>query len=111
MKKAFLFLTMLIPCISYGDVANPCSTGRVLTKVRPGAAWSMQDDSIKTLKWLDTTQKKPSVAEVQKAQQACIADTANREALKKQARLDVKNPKIPTDKKLEQLILLLDMDR
>ena len=71
----------------------------------------MQGDSMKKLKWLDTKQSKPSASEVQKAQQACVADAKTRDALKAQARLDVKNPNTPVEKKVTDLILLLDMDR
>jgi len=52
----------------------------------------MQGDSIEKLKWLDTKQKKPSAAEVQKARQTCIEDVAARDQLKAQARLELKNP-------------------
>jgi len=71
----------------------------------------MQSDSMQKLKWLDTKQTKPSIAEVETAKQACIQNTTAREAKKAQARIDVKNPAVPVDKKVEQLILLLDMDR
>lgn len=97
-------------CVS-ANASDRCSTGDVLLKIRPGAAWVMQGDSIEKLKWLDKKQKKPAKSEVEKARQACIADAKTREALKTQARLDVKDPTVPTEKKLAQLILLLDLDK
>ncbi len=111
MKNAFWLLVMLVPCSCFGALDNPCTTARVLTKVRPGAAWTMQGDSMKTLKWLDGSQSKPSAAEVEKVKKACIEDTKSRDALKAQARLDVKNSSTPVEKKVEALIVLLDMDK
>ncbi len=114
MKSVRWWLLMLVPCFSHGAsdrTSDQCTTAKVLTRIRPGAAWIMQADSMKKLKWLDTKQSKPSVDEVEKAKQACIADTTAREARKTQARLDVKNPSVPVEKKVDQLILLLDMDK
>jgi hypothetical protein len=112
-RKRLLLLT-LTPCLSFGasDMAShQCTTAQVLTQIRPGAGWVMQADSLDKLKWLDKKQKKPSKAEVEKAKQACLADATIREMRKTQARLEVKNPGTPTDKKVEDLILLLDMDK
>ena len=111
MKNSRWSLLLLMPCLSYGAASDQCNTAKVLTQIRPGAAWSMQADSMDKLKWLDMKQKMPSKAEVEKARQVCIADTKAREALKAQARLDVKNPTTPVEKKVDALILLLDMDR
>jgi hypothetical protein len=114
MKKARWWLFMLLPCLSYGASNGPtdrCSTARVLTQIRPGATWVITGDSMNGIKWLDTKQKKPSAAEVEKAKAACISDLAARNALKTQARLEVKNPNTPLEKKVNDLILLLDMDR
>lgn len=110
MKNARWWLLMLMPCLSYG-ASDQCTTAKVLIQIRPGAAWVMQGDSMKTIKWLDAKQKKPSTSEVEKARQACLADAKDRETRKTKARLEIKNPAIPTDKKVEDLILLLDMDR
>jgi hypothetical protein len=93
------------------DSSGKCTNAAILTKIRPGAAWVMQGDSTTKLRWLDAKQKKPSSAEVEKARQACIAEAQERDARKAQARLDVKNPAIPVEKKVEQLILLLDLDK
>jgi hypothetical protein len=112
MKKTFGWLLLVIPSLANGAGSmDQCSTARVLTQIRPGAAWAMQGDSMDKLKWLDSKQKKPSKSEVEKARQACMADAKSREALKAQARLEVKDPNTPVDKKVNDLILLLDMDR
>src|SRR5579872_6398509 len=114
MKNLDCFLIILVPCISFGaSSAKPeqCSTANIVMQIRPGAAWVMQADSMDKLKWLDSKQKKPSKSEVEKARQACMADEKDRETRKAQARLEVKNPATSTDKKVEDLILLLDMDR
>src|SRR6185295_9510440 len=99
MKSISLWLLMLIPCLSY-SASDQCTTARVLTQIRPGAAWSMQGDSMKTLKWLDSKQKKPSTTEVEKAKQVCVENEKTRDALKAQARLDVKNPNTSVEKKV-----------
>ena len=109
-NKKWWSLLILMSSIAYGTPEN-CDTANVLTQIRPGAAWTLHGDSVKGLKWLDTKQKKPTASEIQKGKQACIADTETRQARKAQARLDVKNPVIPVEKKVEQLILLLDLDK
>lgn len=109
MKLKLWSLLLLIPSLTYSS--DRCDTANVLTQIRPGAVWTLQGDKITGLNWLDTKQKKPSASEIQKAKQACIADFESRKARKAQARLDVKNPSIPVEKKLEQLILLLDLDK
>ena len=110
MNNSICLLLMFIPCLSYG-ASDRCTTAAVLTKIRPGAAWAMQGDSIKTLKWLDTKQSKPTESEVDKAKQSCIADVQTREVRKAKARLEIKDPATPVEKKVDDLILLLDMDK
>src|SRR5690242_11112571 len=110
MKAYSMLLVGLVTSCRFG-ASERCSTSKVLTQIRPGAAWVKQADSMKALKWLDTKQSKPSNAEVEKAKQACIADMQSRDARKAQARLELKNSSTPTDKKVEDLILLLDLDQ
>jgi hypothetical protein len=102
---------LFVPGLSFGSVEEQCRTAKILTQIRPGAEWVMQADSMDKLKWIDKNQKKPSKSEVEKARKACIAEETEREQRKKQARVDVKNAAVPADRKVEALILLLDMDR
>ena len=111
MKNQSWLFTLFIASLGYGARPDACSTSSVLTQIRPGAAWSMSGDSMDHLNWLDTKQKKPSKAEVEKARVACMADSKSRDALKKQARLELKDPNTPVEKKVNDLILLLDLDR
>jgi len=99
-----------VPSIALSAV-DQCSTAKVLTQIRPGAAWVMQGDSVKQLKWLDKKQSKPSATEVDKAKQACVAENTARNTQKAKARLEIKDPSTSTDKKLNDLILLLDLDK
>jgi hypothetical protein len=108
--KPIHWLILFLPSVVWG-ASDQCDTAFVLTQIRPGAEWVMHGDSVKGLKWLDTKQKKPTAVEVEKAKKTCMADMETRKTRKAQARLDVKNPTTPTDKKVEQLILLLDLDR
>ena len=106
----FFLFPIIIPGLTQA-ASDRCDTATVLTQIRPGAAWTIQSNSMKKLTWLDTKQNKPSEAEVEKAKQACISNAKTRDALKAQARFDVKNPAVPVEKKVEQLILLLDLDK
>jgi hypothetical protein len=101
---------MLLPGIAIGAF-DPCSKARVLCKIRPGAAWTLHGDTTKDLTWLDKKQSKPTAAEIEKATRQCITDNALRDSRKTQARLEVKDPNTPLEKKVNDLILLLDMDR
>jgi hypothetical protein len=109
MKKVIWSL-FLIPAVGW-SAPDPCRTSAILAKIRPGAAWTMAGGSIDGLRWLDGTQKKPTVAEVEKAKAACLADANIRDAKKAQARLELKNMNTPVETKVNDLILLLDMDR
>jgi hypothetical protein len=110
MNRNWMWIVSLIPCLAYGS-KDHCDMPHVLLQIRPGAAWTLDGDSYKGLKWLDKTQKKPTNDEIKKAKQQCVIDDSARETLKTRARLDLKNPSISTDKKVQDLILLLDMDR
>lgn len=110
MKKLIWISIILLNTPNFA-VYGQCTTAQILSRIRPGATWSMQGDSMRTLNWLDSKQKKPTVAEVEQARKTCIAEEIIREERKKQARLDVKNQNTPIEKKVDALILLLDMDK
>lgn len=113
--RNIIWMSMFVtPCLCFGSsnrVSDQCSTAKILAQIRPGAVWAMQGDSIKNLKWLDTKQSKPNTSEVEKAKNACIAESEARETRKVQARIEVKNPATPLEKKVDDLILLLDLDK
>ncbi len=114
MKNILWILAALFPSLCFGSSTistDQCSTAQILIKIRPGAVWTMQGDSMDKLKWLDSKQKMPTASEIKRAKSECVEEMKNREALKAQARLDVKDPSVATDKKLQQLILLLDLDK
>jgi hypothetical protein len=102
-----LMLIILLPTFS---LAQDCRTSAIIAELRPGASWSMDAENIDTLKWLDTKQTQPDKQDVLNLQNDCQIQKANREDLKKQARLTLKDASATTDEKVNALTLLLDFD-
>ena len=111
MRKVLWALVVLTMNIGAVVAQDQCKAPDVLAKIRPGAVWVMQGDSIEKLKWLDSKQKRPSATEIEKAKQSCIENAASREKLKAQARLELKDSAVSAEKKVQNLILLLDLDQ
>lgn len=85
-----------------------CTVADGINIARPGAEWSLQGN---TLNWLDTTQTKPTLAEIQAGVQTCQATLAARLTQKQQARLDVRNSALTQAQRLQALLILLDYDQ
>lgn len=85
-----------------------CRVDDILQTLRPNAAWNIRASQ---LEWLDTTQTKPTLSEIQTAVSDCRVAEAARATLKAQARLDVKNTLLTQAQRLQALLILLDYDR
>jgi len=102
-----LALVLLCTSIGYAD----CGIPDALQAIRPQAQWVFSGSDYNGLKWLDTSQSKPSATEVQAAIATCQTNATARAALKAQARLDVKNMALTTNQRLQALVILLDYDK
>jgi hypothetical protein len=100
---------LVIPSVVFSS-ADPCDVPHVLTQLRPGAQWSFRGKAASSVQWLDSTQSPPAAGEIAAAQQSCMAKFKARQALKAQARLDVKSSTATVEQKLQALIILQDLD-
>jgi len=46
---------------------NNTQIAKALTDIRPDAVWSLMGDTLEGLEWLDTSQTKPTLAEITQA--------------------------------------------
>jgi hypothetical protein len=88
-----------------------CTFVEALQSLRPGAEWTVVNDSYTALQWLDQTQTRPTNAQMLTEIQNCKVAAAARAAAKAQARLDVKNTTLTQAQRLSALLILLDYDQ
>lgn len=102
MKTIFI---MFLSSIAFADT---CNMGEALSIIRSSATWTVHGS---TLIWQDTTQPRPTQAELNTAIANCGAAKAARQAQKLQAKQDVKNTNLAPAQRIDALLLLLDMDK
>lgn len=88
-----------------------CTIATALQTIRPGAQWTVTDESYSTLSWVDKSQAKPTENEVSAAIQGCKTADTSRLAVKAQAKLDVKSAASTQAQKMQALLILLDLDQ
>jgi len=89
-----------------------CGVIDVLQDIRPGAQWSMTGTSYSSLNWIDETQTKPTLAEVQAAQSACQTALTPSGLLAKQRATAISEFQSATDAgvKRDRAIMLILLD-
>lgn len=88
-----------------------CTILDAIQTLRPGALWTIQNGDYDALTWMDHSQTKPMLSELQTAIDSCISAQSKRQALKTQAKLDVKNSSLTQTQRLQALLILLDFDQ
>lgn len=84
---------------------------RILTKIRPGAAWNMADmeKGYDGLIWLDKSSEKPTLKEIEAAWPEVQAEIAHEQATKeKEALIQAKMREMAIDKLVEEGALTAD---
>lgn len=92
--------------VGYAD----CSVPQVISAMRPGAEWTINNKDALTLVWF-SAQPVPTRSEILQAVSDCVTAEAARKLQKQQARLDVKNGSLTQAQRLQALLILLDYDQ
>src|SRR5205807_309460 len=96
-------LTLIFPSILFANNQDACNMPKILTQIRPGARWNMRGSTPADLEWLDNKQTKPSLSEINNAQQNCLNNEKHSQVLKEQAKANLKNKALTTDQRLDAL--------
>lgn len=81
-----------------------CTVADVIPSIRPGATWNMRGKDYSGLEWRDSSQTKPTLAEVNEAIATCKAKPT-----KKQMILDAKDKTKSADERIDALIKIIGL--
>lgn len=105
--KILKCLFVVVFCSTISSARDVCGNGLLLTKIRPGVAWTLpNDDDLSSLVWV-SSQSKPTADEMGAARTACLSDQQTRAAAKDQAKRNIRNKKAS----LNDVIAALDLDK
>ena len=100
-------LFVILACLPITSWGATCTVAEALADGWPGAQWTIENQNVKTLRWVDKTQKRPTNAQIKNAVKNCDARRATKAKEIQAAKVSAFDQSKPDSERLEAMSKLL----